>query len=66
MAMKETIFWDIETGPLPEAILEERVRARKGLKDPAKIQADLQQKMERAALSAYTGQVLLVGMKQSG
>ena len=61
--MKEPIFWDIETGPLPEDVLRERVKPNSRLKDPAKIEADIEKKMADGALSAYTGQVLLVGIK---
>ena len=69
--MRYNIF-DIETGPLPVAQLVDLMpefEAPKNFKDPEKIEANLKQQearwIEKAALSATTGQVLAIGVKQS-
>lgn len=66
--MKNFII-DIETGALPEDALRKMApefSAPKNLKDPAKIEAAIAEKMEefveRAALSATTGRVLAIGI----
>src|ERR1044071_1281510 len=72
-----TIFFDIETGPLPEAELATLLPAfdpnevkMGNLKDPEKIAAKLSQaeeahrlnSLKRAALDALTGRVLAIGL----
>jgi len=63
------IVFDIETGPLPTAELEDRIpkfEAPANYKDEAKIAAYITQKrldwIERAALDATTGQILAIGI----
>jgi len=65
------IFFDIETGPLPPQELEARkppFEARKGLKDPAKIEADLTAKeatwRDKTTLNAFTSQVWSIAYKK--
>lgn len=65
--MNTTVF-DIETGPLPDIILDALMpefEAGANLKDPDKIAADIAKKKvrfkEQAALSPLTGRVLAVG-----
>lgn len=65
------IVFDVETGPAPDDVLDKLkpiFEADGRLKDPAKIAADLADKeaawKERAALSALTGQILAIGLKQ--
>ena len=55
------IFFDIETGPLAEQELNERMpvfSAKANLKDPVKIEADIAEKRKKfeegATLNAYT------------
>lgn len=63
-----TIIFDIETGPLPQEQFQhilDKVEAPGNLKDPAKIEAAIKEKqaeiIERAPLSAMTGQILAIG-----
>ena len=63
------IYFDIETGPLPEADLlglMPEFEANKNLKDPAKIEANIAEKraewLANAALDAGTGRVLAIGV----
>jgi len=63
-----SIVFDIETGPLPDIILDALMpefEAGANLKDPDKIAADIAKKKvrfkEQAALSPLTGRVLAVG-----
>ena len=63
------IVFDIETGPLPTAELEDRIpkfEAPANYKDEAKIAAYITQKrldwIERAALDATTGKILAIGI----
>lgn len=65
---QKTIYFDIETAPLPPdelALVMPEFEPAKNLKDPDKIKADIEQKkadwLERAALSAVTGQVVAIG-----
>lgn len=67
------IYFDIETGPRPEAELEElrpEFSAPKNYKDPAKIAEYIaeegQEWARRAPLSAVTGRVLAIGTRQDG
>ena len=67
------VFFDIETGPLPDEILDEIEpvhSAPKTLKDPEKIRQALSEKARtwrsKAALSPLTGQVLAVGIRKQG
>jgi DNA polymerase elongation subunit (family B) len=60
--------WDIETAPLPEETLRAQMPAFKAaanLKDPAKIEADIEEKkakyIAQAALSPMSGRVIAVG-----
>lgn len=63
------IVFDIETGPLPTAELEDRIpkfEAPANYKDDAKIAAYITQKrldwIERAALDATTGKIIAIGI----
>lgn len=63
------IVFDIETGPLPTAELEDRIpkfEAPSNYKDETKIAAAIMQKrldwIEKAALDATTGQILAIGV----
>lgn len=63
------IVFDIETGPLPTAELEDRIpkfEAPANYKDESKIAAYITQKrldwIERAALDATTGKILAIGI----
>lgn len=65
---QKTIYFDIETAPLPDTELLSfmpEFEPAKNLKDPDKIKADLEQKksdwLDKAALSAVTGKVVAVG-----
>lgn len=66
----ESQVFDIETGPLPDIILDALVpefEPAANLKDPEKIAADIAKKKvrfkEQAALSPLTGRVLAVGFQ---
>jgi uncharacterized protein YprB with RNaseH-like and TPR domain len=63
-------FFDIETGPLSDTELDARrptFEARKGLRDPVKIEADLAAKrdgwMDKTTLNAFTSRVWSVAYK---
>lgn len=63
------IIFDLESGPAPDDVLDRLkpvFEADGRLKDPAKIAADIADKeaawKERAALSALTGQILVIGL----
>ncbi len=65
------LILDIETGPLPDEQLTPflpKIEPPSNYKDPAKIEAYIAEKTaeakDRAALSALTGQVLAVGVKE--
>ena len=67
------IFFDIETGPLPDEILDEIEPVHsppKTLKDPEKIRQSIAEKARiwrsKAALSPLTGQVLAIGIRKLG
>lgn len=67
------ICFDIETGPLPDEILDEIEPVHsppKTLKDPEKIRQAVAEKARvwrsKAALSPLTGQVLAIGMRKKG
>jgi len=67
------IFFDIETGPLPDEILNEIepvFEPPKTLKDPEKIRQAIAEKARgwrsKAALSPLTGQVLAIGLRKLG
>jgi len=67
------IFFDIETGPLGQAELAERMptfEARGNLKDPVKIEADIADKRKRweegATLNAYTSRIWAIGYVKEG
>jgi hypothetical protein len=67
-AMKHALILDIETLPLPESEIEQfmpEFEAPGNLKDPIKIEAAIAEKraawVERAALSAVTGRVAMIG-----
>jgi hypothetical protein len=67
--MQRTVFFDVESSPLPDSYLDTikpEFEANKTLKDPVKIAADLASKeaawRERAALDATTGKELVVGL----
>ena len=69
----KTVFFDIETGPLPEQELDDFEPVfdpPRNIKDPEKIRAALAKKSsewrERAALSPLTGEVLAIGMRVGG
>lgn len=65
----KTIFYDLESGPLPEselaAVMPEFEPAA-NLKDPLKIEANIAAKkakwLEQAALSPLTGEILCIGI----
>jgi DNA polymerase elongation subunit (family B) len=64
--------WDIETAPLPEETLRAQMpsfKAAANLKDPAKIEADIEEKkakyIAQAALSPMSGRVIAVGIRHS-
>tara|TARA_R100000152_G_C6758341_1_gene182218 strand:- start:699 stop:1331 length:633 start_codon:yes stop_codon:yes gene_type:complete len=67
------IFFDIETGPLAEQELKERMpvfTAKGNLKDPVKIEADIAEKRKKfeegATLNAYTSRIWAIGYVKEG
>ncbi len=71
--IRNAIFWDIETSPLPEsdiAHLLVEFKAPSNYKDPDKIAANLAEQKEaylsRAALSPLTGRVAAIGYQADG
>lgn len=68
-----TIFWDIETEPLPMAELSRMIplfEAPSNYKDPDKIAANISEQtnkwIEKAALSPISGRVLCIGAELNG
>lgn len=66
------LFFDIESGPLPEAELLASMpefEAAANLKDPVKIEASIAAKkakwLEQAALSPLTGEILCIGVLET-
>jgi hypothetical protein len=71
MTTRHPIVFDIESGPSPDAAeFAPEFEAPANYKDPAKIAAykidKLQEWVEQAALSAVTGRVLAIGIRENG
>lgn len=69
----KTIVFDIETGPRPDTEISNLIpafEAPKNYKDPDKIAAYISEEraawLEKAALSAITGQILAIGFREGG